>query len=139
MSSTAPVCFLCQEVFGLGQQAALESFGPSLAGALHGQLLHILLIACGSAPGVVAGVFRLGGDASQGDEHLALQPILRWPKHALAEGTMPRVLAIRQHADALDWPAEYQRDDGMAGFVVGSGGVISWFHVFDSIFADGKT
>ncbi len=126
----SPVCFLGQQMFGLGQQAALQSFGSSLAGPLHGQLSDVALIAHRPAPGVVAGVPRLGRDAAQSDEHLAFQPVLRRPKHALAELAVAQVLAIRQHADALHRPAQNQSHHRVAGFVVSSGGIVGRFHDF---------
>ena len=73
-------------------------------------------------------MFRLGRDASQGDKHLAFQPIFRGPKHALAELAKTQMLPIRQDTDALHRPAQYQGDRGMAGFVVGGGFVVGRFH-----------
>src|SRR5205807_2034995 len=69
-----------------------------------------------------------GSEAAQGNEDLALQPVLRRPEHRLAELAPAGVLAARQDADLMNRAGQDQRQDGVAGFVVRGRRVVGRFH-----------
>lgn len=126
----APVSFLCEEMFGLGEEPSLEPFGAAFAGALHGEPMDVQLIASGTVPGVVAGMSSFSGDTGEGDEDFAFEPILGGPKHALLEFADAEAVAVWQDADPMDGPSKDQGDNGVSGFVVSGDFVVGGFHLF---------
>lgn len=126
-----PVCFLGEQVFDLGQQPAFEPFGLPRTRPLRGETADVLLIASGASPGVLSGVACLGRDASERDKDLAFEPVLGRPEEALAEGALAESILVRQYADPMDGTPERQRDNGMAGFVIGGGGIGRGDHLFN--------
>jgi hypothetical protein len=123
-----PMPLPVQQVFGLGQQTAFQPLGVPLPGPLHSQSPHILLVAGGRVPGVVAGVLGFRRDTAQGDEDFPLQPIFRGSNSSLLEFAPAQLFLLGQHADPLHVPAQRQGHDCMAGFVIRGGFIAAWFH-----------
>src|SRR5471030_1471214 len=88
-----PVPLVGKQVLGFRQKPSLEAFSPTFSRALLGQAADVKLIAGGGVPRVVAGKACLRSDASKGDQDLALQPILRGPKHRFAKLTQAQMVA----------------------------------------------
>jgi hypothetical protein len=123
-----PIPLVAEQVFGFGQEPAFEPFRSPFAGPLDGKSAYIPPVLSGLIPGIVSGVPGLGREAAQGDEHFLFEPILRRPNNTFAKLAPPEPLAIRQYANALHRPAERQRHDRVARFVVGRGFAIRRFH-----------
>ena len=117
----------------------LTSRGAARPGTLHGQVVDILPVAVGGLPIVVACVPRLGRDAAQGDQHFAFDPVRSRPGTALAERAHPEPFSVGQDAHLVDGPAQKQREDRVAGFMVGGRLVVGRLHAFTVAGPEGGT
>src|SRR5205823_4965811 len=106
----------------------LQPFGLALADSLHSKAMHVQPVLYGSARAEVAAMTDLGGDASEGDEDLPLQPVFGRPKSRFVKMAPAAMAAVRQYADLLHGTSQRKSHDGVAGFMVSGRFVVLAIH-----------
>src|SRR5262249_4181775 len=128
-----PVAFIVEEVLDAGEQPTFEPVRLALAGPLGRQAADVPQVAVGGLAAVAAGVPGLGRQPGEGDEDLALHPVLGGAEDTLTELPLAEQVAAGQDAHLVDRAVEGQGDHRVPGLVVRGGLVERRLRLHDRI------